>query len=123
MSLRARLLTVLVSLAAVGLIVAGIATYASLRSFLVERVDRTVTGNARARGCEEAHQLRASTDEPRRQDQQQGAHCQVPDEVRFDRNDYSVPTAYAHHDVTAVGGIDEVAIAVGPTVVARHRRC
>lgn len=48
MSLRARLLTVLVSLAAVGLIVAGIATYASLRSFLVERVDRTVTGNARA---------------------------------------------------------------------------
>ncbi len=43
--------------------------------------------------------------------------------VRFDRNDYSVPTAYAHHDVTAVGGIDEVAIAVGPTVVARHPRC
>ena len=48
MSLRARLLAVLVSLAAIGLIVAGIATYASLRSFLVERVDRTVTGNARA---------------------------------------------------------------------------
>jgi transposase len=43
--------------------------------------------------------------------------------VRFDRNDYSVPTAYAHHDVTAIGGIDEVAIALGPTVVARHRRC
>ena len=48
LSLRARLLAVLVSLAAIGLIVAGIATYASLRSFLVERVDRTVTGNARA---------------------------------------------------------------------------
>ena len=46
--MRARLLAVLVSLAAIGLIVAGIATYASLRSFLVERVDRTVTGNARA---------------------------------------------------------------------------
>jgi Transposase and inactivated derivatives len=43
--------------------------------------------------------------------------------VRFDRNDYSVPTAYAHHDVTAVGGIGEVVIAVGPTVVARHPRC
>jgi transposase len=43
--------------------------------------------------------------------------------VRFDRNDYSVPTAYAHHDVTAIGGIDEVRIAVGPTVVARHPRC
>jgi transposase len=43
--------------------------------------------------------------------------------VRFDRNDYSVPTAWAHHDVTAVGGIDDVSIAVGSTVVARHPRC
>jgi transposase len=43
--------------------------------------------------------------------------------VRFDRNDYSVPTAYAHHDVTVIGGIDEVTIAVGPAVVARHPRC
>ena len=42
--------------------------------------------------------------------------------VRFDRNDYSVPTAYAHHDVTAIGDIDEVRIAVGATVVARHPR-
>ncbi|MEO5634227.1 ATP-binding protein [Gaiella sp.] len=48
MSLRARLLTVVVSLTAAGLIVAGIATYASLRSFLVDRVDRTVTGGADA---------------------------------------------------------------------------
>ncbi len=48
MSLRARLLTVVVSLTAIGLIVAGIATYASLRSFLVDRVDRTVTGGAAA---------------------------------------------------------------------------
>ena len=48
MSLRARLLTVLVSLTALGLIVAGIATYASLRSFLIDRVDRTVTGSAQA---------------------------------------------------------------------------
>jgi len=46
MSLRARLLTVVVSLTAIGLIVAGIATYASLRSFLVDRVDRTVTAGA-----------------------------------------------------------------------------
>lgn len=48
MSLRARLLAVLVSLAALGLIVAAVVTYASLRSFLVERVDRTVSGNALA---------------------------------------------------------------------------
>ena len=42
--------------------------------------------------------------------------------VRFDRNDYSVPTQWAFHDVTAVGGIDELTIAVGTEVVARHRR-
>ena len=48
MSLRARLLAVLVSLTAIGLVVAGIATYASLRSFLVDRVDRTATGAAEA---------------------------------------------------------------------------
>ena len=48
MSLRARLLAVLVSLAAAGLVVAGIATYTSLRSFLVDRVDNTVMGSAQA---------------------------------------------------------------------------
>ncbi len=47
-SLRARLLAVIVSLTAIGLVVAGIATYASLRSFLVDRVDRTAAGSAQA---------------------------------------------------------------------------
>ena len=43
--------------------------------------------------------------------------------VRFDRNDYSVPVAYAHHPVTAVGGIDEVKLVVNDRLVARHVRC
>jgi transposase len=42
--------------------------------------------------------------------------------VRFDRNDYSVPTANAHHDVTCLGGIDDVRIAAGTEVVATHPR-
>lgn len=42
--------------------------------------------------------------------------------VRFDGNDYSVPTAYAHHQVTAIGGIEEVRLAVGSQLVARHSR-
>lgn len=42
--------------------------------------------------------------------------------VRFDCNDYSVPTEYAHHPVCAVGGISEVKLIVGGKVVARHRR-
>lgn len=42
--------------------------------------------------------------------------------VRFDRNDYSVPTASAHHAVTVVGGIEEVRLVVGSQLVARHPR-
>src|SRR5207245_1577424 len=43
--------------------------------------------------------------------------------VRFDRNDYSVPTAFAHHEVTVLGGVEEVRIACGDRLVARHPRC
>jgi transposase len=43
--------------------------------------------------------------------------------VRFDTNDYSVPTAYAHHRVTAIGTVDTVRIVVGTRVVATHPRC
>ena len=39
MSLRARLLATLLLLVAVGLVVADVATYSALRSFLVQRVD------------------------------------------------------------------------------------
>src|SRR5271167_4169703 len=42
--------------------------------------------------------------------------------VRFDRNDYSVPTAYAHHPVTCLGGIEELRIVSGTDVVATHHR-
>ena len=43
--------------------------------------------------------------------------------VRFDRNDYSVPTAHAHHEVIVLGGTEEVRIVSGTEVVARHPRC
>jgi len=42
--------------------------------------------------------------------------------VRFDRNDYSVPTAFAHHGVTCLGGIDDLRIVCGTEVVATHAR-
>jgi len=42
--------------------------------------------------------------------------------VRFDRNDYSVPTAFAHHEVTATGSIEEVQISCEGEVVATHPR-
>ena len=43
--------------------------------------------------------------------------------VCFDTNDYSVPTAYAHHRLTAVGTVDMVRIVAGERVVSEHRRC
>ena len=42
--------------------------------------------------------------------------------VRFDCNDYSVPTQYAHHQVIAIGGIEEVRLVVNDQLVARHPR-
>jgi len=42
--------------------------------------------------------------------------------ARFDCNDYSVPTEYAHHEVTVIGGIEEVRLLVGDQLVARHPR-
>ncbi len=63
--------------------------------------------------------LPAETFEPRRVAQ---GHSNSLSLVRFDRNDYSVPTAYAHHEVTVLGGIEDVAITSGTNVIARHRR-
>ena len=43
--------------------------------------------------------------------------------VRFDRNDYSVPTKYAHRQMTVVATVDEVRIVFEDHPVARHQRC
>jgi transposase len=42
--------------------------------------------------------------------------------VRFDRNDYSVPTQYAHRDVVLVGSLDRVRIIADSHVIAEHVR-
>ena len=42
--------------------------------------------------------------------------------VRFDDNDYSVPVAYAHHEILAKGYIDRVVLCNKATVVAEHPR-
>lgn len=63
--------------------------------------------------------LPATTFEPRRVVQ---GHANSLSLVRFDRNDYSVPTAYAHHEVTVLGGVDEVSITSGTEIIARHPR-
>src|SRR3954452_10333657 len=42
--------------------------------------------------------------------------------VRYDRNDYSVPTAYGHRAVLVRGYVDEVVIGCGAEIIARHPR-
>ena len=42
--------------------------------------------------------------------------------VRFHCNDYSVPVAYAHHELTVKGYIDRVEIYNGLKMIARHNR-
>ncbi len=42
--------------------------------------------------------------------------------VRYQTNDYSVPTEYGHRDVLVKGFVEEVVIALGSEVIARHPR-
>lgn len=42
--------------------------------------------------------------------------------ARFDRNDYSVPVAYAHHEILVKGYVDRVRLVHKGRVVAEHRR-
>jgi len=63
--------------------------------------------------------LPAERFEPRRIEQATANSLSL---VRFDRNDYSVPSDYAHHPVTAVGSVEQVRICCGTEVVASHPR-
>src|SRR5512145_880164 len=42
--------------------------------------------------------------------------------VRYERNDYSVPTVYGHRPVLVRGYVGEVVIACGAEIIARHER-
>ena len=42
--------------------------------------------------------------------------------MRYERNDYSVPTAYGHRPVLVKGSVEEVVIACGAEIIARHPR-
>jgi len=43
--------------------------------------------------------------------------------VRFDKNDYSAPVEYAHHEIVAKGYTDRIELCHRETVVAVHDRC
>jgi len=51
-----------------------------------------------------------------------GAKANTLSLVRFDRNDYSVPTQYAHREMIVVGSLDRVRIVADSHVIAEHVR-
>ena len=70
LSLRARLVLAVLALAAVGLVAADVATYASLRSFLVDRTDNSLEDSA--------HSLRGPGGGRAGSARRRGARCARP---------------------------------------------
>jgi transposase len=104
-------------------------SWEALNAELVRRCEvdlgRRLRGKDRPKGellAAERSSLRplpANGFEPRRVELAQANSLSL---VRFDGNDYSVPTAYAHQPITVVGGLDEVRLVCRDRLVARHRR-
>jgi transposase len=104
-------------------------SFAELNAHLEERCFADLA--RRCRGKPETKAERLETDrqamlgiptrafEARRVEQRRASSLSL---VRFDRNDYSVPTAFAHHELTVIGGVEEVKVVSGTELVARHRR-
>jgi transposase len=109
--------------------VPSFSSFSELNGHLAEQcladLSRRTRGNAQSK-AERLEDDRAamlplphSAFEPRRIEHRGASSLSL---VRFDQNDYSVPTAYAHHEVTVAGGIEEVTISAGPESVAAHPR-
>jgi transposase len=109
--------------------VPSFSSFAELNAHLAERCSADLS--RRCRGKPETKAERLETDrhamlpiptdtfEARRVEQRRANSLSL---VRFDRNDYSVPTAYAHHEVTVLGGIEDIRICSGTELVATHER-
>jgi transposase len=96
-----------------------------LESACREDLDRSLRGKAGSKAellAEERSQLLPLPAERFEARRVRTAQANSLSLVRFHRNDYSVPTAYAHHQVTAVGGIEQVQILFADQVIATHPR-
>ena len=105
------------------------ASFAELNAHLeqrcLERLDHRVRGHAESIGERLVHDLAALQPRPATPfdacDRRPGRVSSLS-LVRYDRNDYSVPTVYGHRPVLVRGYVDEVVIACGAEIIARHRR-
>ena len=109
--------------------VPDVADFATLNAHLerrcLDRLDHRVRGHAESIGERLERDLAALQPRP-------GAPYEACDRkagrvsalslVRYDRNDYSVPTAYGHRAVLVRGTVEEVLVACGAEIIARHPR-
>lgn len=104
-------------------------SFAALNAHLerrcLDRLDHRVRGHAESIGERLVRDLAALQARPAASYEaceRKAARVSALSLVRFDRNDYSVPTAYGHRAVLVRGHVDEVVIACGAETIARHPR-
>src|ERR687898_323278 len=109
--------------------VPAFASFAELNAHLeqrcLERLDHRVRGHAETIGerlVRDLAALQARPAAPYEACERKAARVSAMSLVRFDRNDYSVPTEYGHRAVLVRGHVDEVVIACGAETIARHPR-
>jgi transposase len=104
-------------------------SFAALNAHLerrcLDRLDHRVRGHAESIGERlerDLAALQARPATPYEACERKAARVSALSLVRYDRNDYSVPTAYGHRAVLVRGYVGEVVIACGAEVIARHPR-
>jgi hypothetical protein len=106
-----------------------VASFAELNAHLeqrcLERLDHRLRGHAGSIGARLERDLAALQPRPAtayEACERKAARVSSLALVRYDRNDDSVPTAYGHRPVLVKGYVDEVVIACGAEIIARHPR-
>jgi transposase len=98
---------------------------AHLEQSCLDRLDHRVRGHAETIGerlVRDLGALQGRPSVPYEACESRAARVSSLALVRFDRNDYSVPTAYGHRPVLVRGYVEEVVIACGAEIIARHPR-
>ncbi len=96
---------------------------AHLEQRCLERLDHRVRGHQESIGERLVRDLSALQPRPPtayEACERKPARVSARSLVRYDRNDYSVPTAYGHRPVLVKGYVEEVVIACGAAIIARH---
>ena len=98
---------------------------AQLEQRCLDRLDHRVRGQAESIGdrlVDDLAVLQARPPVPYEACERKAVRVSALSLVRYDRNDYSVPTAYGHRPVLVKGYVEEVVIACGTEIIARHPR-